>query len=106
MEYKFLNLAGVSTFLTKIKGIFATKEQGIKADTALQKSDITSGKTNGTISVKGSDISVKGLGTAAYTNSDSYAAATHVHDTYNKVVISTSESEDLSVGDIWLIITE
>lgn len=37
-----------------------------KADTALQKEDIVSGNENGTISVKGSDVAVKGLGSAAY----------------------------------------
>lgn len=37
-----------------------------KADSALQKTDIISGSANGTISVGGSDVEVKGLGTAAY----------------------------------------
>ena len=37
-----------------------------KADSALQKTDIVSGSVNGTISVGGSDVEVKGLGTAAY----------------------------------------
>ncbi len=38
-----------------------------KADSALQPSDITTGGANGTIAVKGADVAVKGLGTAAYT---------------------------------------
>lgn len=37
-----------------------------KADTALQKVDITTGSTNGTISVKGTNIAVKGLAALAY----------------------------------------
>lgn len=37
-----------------------------KADTALQEADIKTGKTNGTIGVKGTDVAVKGLGAAAY----------------------------------------
>ena len=45
---------------------YATAEQGIKADTALQKADITTGSTNGTIAVDGTDVSVKGLASAAY----------------------------------------
>lgn len=45
---------------------YATAAQGAKADTALQKADITSGTANGTISVDGTDVAVKGLGTAAY----------------------------------------
>ena len=43
-----------------------------KADSALQKASITTGTTNGTISVGGSSVKVKGLGSAAYTNADAY----------------------------------
>ena len=46
-----------------------------KADSALQKTDITIGTANGTISVKGEDVEVKGLGSAAYTDSGAYDAA-------------------------------
>jgi hypothetical protein len=50
------------------------------ADSALQKADITEGTTNGTINVKGTDVAVHGLGSAAYTDSSDYdtsgAAAT------------------------------
>ena len=46
-----------------------------KADSALQKADITTGTANGTISVKGEDVEVKGLGSAAYTDSGAYDAA-------------------------------
>lgn len=45
---------------------YATAAQGTKADTALQKADITSGTANGTIAVDGTDVAVKGLGSAAY----------------------------------------
>lgn len=38
-----------------------------KADSALQAVDITVGKTNGTIAVKGTDVKVTGLADAAYT---------------------------------------
>lgn len=37
-----------------------------KADTALQKASITTGTANGTIAVGGTDVEVKGLGSAAY----------------------------------------
>lgn len=43
-----------------------------KADSALQKASITTGTTNGTISVSGDDVEVKGLGSAAYTSADAY----------------------------------
>lgn len=45
------------------------------AKTALQKADIVSGTSNGTISVGGADVAVKGLGSAAYTDSSAYAPA-------------------------------
>lgn len=43
---------------------YATAAQGAKADTAVQK--IASGATNGTIDVDGTEVAVKGLGSAAY----------------------------------------
>lgn len=52
---------------------YATASQGSKADTAIQS--VTTGSTNGTISVDSSDVSVYGLGSAAYTNSSSYATS-------------------------------
>ena len=45
------------------------------AGTALQKADIDTGSVNGTISVDGDDVAVKGLGSAAYTASTAYAPA-------------------------------
>ena len=44
-------------------------------DSALQADDITTGTANGTIAVKGEDVAVKGLGSAAYTQADAYATA-------------------------------
>lgn len=46
-----------------------------KADSALQKADIVTGSANGTISVDGSDVEVKGLGTAAYKAVSDFDAA-------------------------------
>lgn len=45
---------------------YATAAQGAKADTAIQKADITTGTANGSIAVDGTDVPVKGLGSAAY----------------------------------------
>lgn len=42
---------------------------------AIQSSDIVTGASNGTIKVKGVDVAVKGLGSAAYTASTAYDAA-------------------------------
>lgn len=44
-------------------------------ESALQASDITTGGANGTIAVKGTDVKVKGLGSAAYTEASAYATA-------------------------------
>lgn len=43
-----------------------------KADSALQKADIVTGENNGTIKVKDTEVSVAGLGSAAYTDSSAY----------------------------------
>lgn len=46
--------------------IHVTAEQKTKWNAALQAADITTGSANGTIAVKGTDVAVKGLGSAAY----------------------------------------
>lgn len=46
-----------------------------KADTALQKASITTGSANGTISVGGDDIAVKGLDSAAYAKTTDFDSA-------------------------------
>ena len=52
--------------ITKAKLAAAVQTSLGLADTALQKADITVGTTNGTIKVKGDEVKVAGLGTAAY----------------------------------------
>lgn len=52
---------------------FATAAQGVKADSAVQ--EIVTGDTNGTIKVDGIEITVAGLGTAAYQNVNAFDAA-------------------------------
>lgn len=54
---------------------YATKAQGQLADSALQPEDITSGTTNGTINVEGSDIAVTGLKSAAYQEASTFEVA-------------------------------
>lgn len=53
--------------------------------TANQSADSTltfaTGSANGTIAVDGTDVSVKGLGTAAYTAATNYATSDHTHTT-------------------------
>lgn len=54
---------------------YATANQGAKADTALQAADIAESTANGKISVKGTDIAVHGLGSAAYVGTDTFATS-------------------------------
>lgn len=58
-----------------LAGNYATAAQGAKADTALQAADIATGSANGTIAVKGADVAVKGLGSAAYAATTAFDAA-------------------------------
>ena len=52
-----------------------TATERTKWNAALQKADVTTGTGNGTIAVGGADVSVKGLGSAAYTASTAYDKA-------------------------------
>lgn len=61
--------------VTKAKLAIAVQSSLDAADSALQSADITTGATNGTVAVDGTDVAVKGLGTAAYTESSAYDAA-------------------------------
>lgn len=77
---------------------FATAAQGALADSALQKADITSGSANGTIAVEGTDVAVTGLGSAAFANTDAFAAAGHDH---NSVYAAKEATEaHIANGDI------
>lgn len=64
--------------VTSVSGL-ATKEQGEKAETALQMADITCGTTNGTIHVRNKEVCVAGLGTAAYTDLEDLATVAGVN---------------------------
>lgn len=46
-----------------------------KADSALQSADVTTGSENGTIAIKGNDVPVAGLGSAAFEDSSAFDAA-------------------------------
>lgn len=76
-------LASDSVVTVKIADKAVTKgklEQSVQdtltaADSALQKADITTGSANGSIAVEGSNVTVKGLKSAAYTDSSDYEVA-------------------------------
>ena len=68
-------LADAKKYADGLAGNYATKEQGAKADSALQVADITTGTANGTIGVKGSNVPVKGLGSAAFAATTAFDAS-------------------------------
>lgn len=68
-------LADAKAYANGLGSKYATAAQGAKADTALQDADIASGTANGAISVKGTNVQVNGLGSAAYTASTAYEKA-------------------------------
>lgn len=65
--------AAAKDYADSLASNYATDEQGEKADSAIQS--ITTGTSNGTISVDGSLVSVYGLDSAAYTKSTDYDIA-------------------------------
>ena len=67
--------ATAKSYADGLAGNYATAAQGAKADTALQVADIATGSANGTIAVKGADVAVKGLGSAAYADTTAFDAA-------------------------------
>lgn len=56
-----------------LAGNYATKEQGDKADTAVQT--VAEGTTNGTVAVDGTDVVVHGLKSAAFVETTAFDAA-------------------------------
>lgn len=68
-------LAAAKEYSDGLADNYATAAQGEKADSALQKADIVAGKTAGTIEVKGSEVAVAGLGSAAYVATTTFDAA-------------------------------
>jgi hypothetical protein len=55
--------------------IHVTADDKAKWNAALQAADITVGSANGTIAVKGADVAVKGLGSAAYVATTAFDAS-------------------------------
>ena len=70
--------------ITKAKLATAVQTSLGKADSAVQK--VATGTTNGTISVDGKEVSVAGLGSAAYTPSTNYIPATKLGEIGEKTI--------------------
>lgn len=84
-------LAQAKKYADNLGAGYATKEQGAKADTALQQTDITSGTAAGTIAVKGQDIAVTGLQSAAYSKSTDFDAAGSANAALNNAKTHTDD---------------
>lgn len=80
--------------VTKAKLAVDVQESLGKADTALQQDDIATGTTNGSISVGGSDVQVKGLGTAAYKAETAFDAAGTAEAKADEALTSAKEYAD------------
>lgn len=96
-------LVSAKTYADGLASNYATAAQGAKADTAVQS--ITSGVTNGSISVDGTDVAVKGLGTAAYAatsafdavgSADSVQTALNTYKTSNDAAVKAN-ADDIDV---------
>ena len=84
---------------------YATAAQGTKADTALQKADITTGTANGTIAVGGTDVSVKGLRTAAYADTTAFGSASIVSQNTSDITNLKGRVSTLE-GNTYIAITD
>lgn len=94
-------LANAKTYADGLASNYATAEQGAKADTAVQS--IASGVTNGSISVDGTDVAVKGLGTAAYVATSEFdvaGAANNVQTALNTYKTSNDAAVKANTDDI------
>lgn len=84
--------------VTKTKLASGVQSSLDAADSALQASDITTGSTNGTINVDGTDVAVYGLGTAAYTASTAYDASGSAQAVYDAIIALTSTEIDNAIA--------
>ncbi len=68
-------LSSAKSYADGLAKNYATAAQGAKADSALQAANIVESSNAGKITVKGTDVAIHGLGSAAYTASTAYATA-------------------------------
>lgn len=93
-------LEDAKTYSDGLAKNYATAAQGAKANSAVQAADVVSGTANGTISVKGTDVAVKGLGSAAYQNSDAFETAGAAADALSeaKTYADTKKTEAIDAA--------
>jgi len=81
-------LADAKKYSDDLASNYATAEQGVKADTAVQS--IATGTENGTVSVDGTDVAVKGLNSAAYAKTTDFESAGSVQTLANGAVATNT----------------
>lgn len=94
--------AAAQTYADGLAKNYATAAQGAKADTALQAADIVESAVNGKITVKGTDVAIHGLGSAAFTASSAYdkAGAASAAETAAKTHAENKIAEALTWGTL------
>lgn len=80
-------------------GKYATLAQGAKADSALQAENIATGTTAGSIKVKGNDIAVAGLKSAAFTEASAYEVAGAAANAQTAAIAAAKEYSDSLADD-------
>ena len=98
-------LEDAKEYTDSLSSNYATAAQGAKADTALQKADITTGTANGTVAVGGKDVAVKGLGSAAYENTTAFGSASAVTQNTSDITNLKGRVSTLE-GNTYIAITE
>ena len=99
-----LTISATDTSITYLAGTGIDLSENIISNAGVRS--VLTGSSNGTILVNtggmSTDVAVKGLGSAAYTDSSTYAVSDHNHNgTYPKAATSSSEPVDQSIGDHW-----
>lgn len=80
--------------VTKVKLATDVQSSLGKADTALQKADVATGSANGTLSVGGEDVQVKGLGSAAFVATTAFDPAGTAEAKANETLTAAKEYAD------------
>lgn len=79
-DAKFTDNNTTYSFANGTNGFTVTPSGGsAQAVTVTPSFSVGTGDSNGQVKINGTNASVKGLGSAAYTNSNAYAAASHTH---------------------------
>ena len=85
--------------ITKVKFVNEVQTSLNLADEALQKSDATTGTTNGTINIDGDDIEIKNLDSAAFVDTIHFDTSGAADDTYVNIQSFTNNEIDNIIAE-------